>query len=141
MTVFKQIVGRGSLVHEDTKNVYFSVVDFRGATSHFADPDFDGEPVQIYEPGPDDTVALPDDVPPPNNSGGALPGAPGDDEALVDGHPTLRFPPGGGDPRKKIYVDGGGVTIVTERVEYLGENGKLVTENLPDFTKAASRRR
>lgn len=38
MTVFKQIVGRGSLVHEDTKNVYFSVVDFRGATSHFCRP-------------------------------------------------------------------------------------------------------
>ncbi len=56
-------------------------------------------------------------------------------------HPTLRFPPVGEDPRKKIYVDGGGVTIVTERVEYLGENGKLVTENLPDFAKAASRRR
>ena len=51
MTEFKQIVGRGTRVHEDTKKFYFTLIDFRGATSHFADPDFDGEPVQIYEPG------------------------------------------------------------------------------------------
>ena len=50
MTEFKQIVGRGTRVHEDTKKFYFTLIDFRGATSHFADPDFDGEPVQIYEP-------------------------------------------------------------------------------------------
>ena len=51
MTEFKQIVGRGTRVHEDTKKFYFTLIDFRGATSHFADPEFDGEPVQIYEPG------------------------------------------------------------------------------------------
>ena len=51
MTEFKQIVGRGTRVHEDTRKFYFTLIDFRGATSHFADPDFDGEPVQIYEPG------------------------------------------------------------------------------------------
>ena len=62
MTEFKQIVGRGTRVHEDTKKFYFTLIDFRGATNHFADPDFDGEPVQIYEPGEDDPVAPPDDV-------------------------------------------------------------------------------
>ena len=36
-------------------------MDFRGATNHFADPDFDGEPVQIYEPGEDDPITPPDD--------------------------------------------------------------------------------
>ena len=61
MTEFKQIVGRGTRVHEDTKKFYFTLMDFRGATSHFADPDFDGEPVQIYEPGADDPVMPPDD--------------------------------------------------------------------------------
>ena len=29
-------------------------MDFKRATELFADPDFDGDPVQIYEPGPDD---------------------------------------------------------------------------------------
>ena len=56
MTEFKQIVGRGTRVHEDTKKFYFTLIDFRGASSHFADPDFDGEPVQIYEPGEDDPM-------------------------------------------------------------------------------------
>jgi type I restriction enzyme, R subunit len=45
MTEFKQIVGRGTRVHEDTKKYYFTLIDFRKATNHFADPDFDGEPV------------------------------------------------------------------------------------------------
>jgi hypothetical protein len=64
MTEFKQIVGRGTRVHEDTRKFYFTLMDFRGASSHFADPDFDGEPVQIYEPGEDEPVSPPDDVPP-----------------------------------------------------------------------------
>jgi len=63
MTEFKQIVGRGTRVHEDTKKFYFTLIDFRGATNHFADPDFDGEPVQIYEPGANDPMTPPDDVP------------------------------------------------------------------------------
>ena len=42
MTEFKQIVGRGTRVHEDTRKFYFTLIDFRGATAHFADPDFDG---------------------------------------------------------------------------------------------------
>jgi type I restriction enzyme R subunit len=54
MTEFKQIVGRGTRVHADSQKFYFTLVDFRKATNHFADPDFDGEPVQIYEPGEGD---------------------------------------------------------------------------------------
>jgi type I restriction enzyme R subunit len=50
MTEFKQIVGRGTRVHEDTRKHYFTLMDFRGATSHFADPEFDGEPVQMGLP-------------------------------------------------------------------------------------------
>ena len=39
MTEFKQIVGRGTRVHEDTRKFYFNLIDFRKATNHFADPD------------------------------------------------------------------------------------------------------
>ena len=42
---------------------------------------------------------------------------------------------------RKVYVDGVAATIVAERVEYLDENGKLVTESLRDFTKKALRKR
>jgi type I restriction enzyme R subunit len=62
MIEFKQIIGRGTRVHEDTQKLFFTVMDFRGATSHFADPEFDGQPVQIYQPGPDDRITPPDDA-------------------------------------------------------------------------------
>jgi len=140
MTEFKQIVGRGTRVHEDTRKFYFTLIDFRGATSHFADPEFDGEPVQIYEPGQGDPVAPPDDLRPTGEDGETLPEEPGGDETIVDGPPDISLPPGGG-KAKKIYVDGIGATIVAERVEYLDENGKLVTESLRDFTKKALRKR
>jgi type I restriction enzyme R subunit len=138
MTEFKQIVGRGTRVHEDTKKYYFTLIDFRGATSHFADPAFDGEPVQIYEPGPDDPIAPPDDVPPTGEDGITPSPTPGPGETIVD-QPGLPLPPGG--PIKKVYVDGVAVRIIAERVEYLDENGKLVTESLRDYTKTALKKR
>jgi type I restriction enzyme R subunit len=131
MTEFKQIVGRGTRVHEDTKKFYFTLIDFRGATSHFADPDFDGEPVQIYAPGEVDPIIPPDDVPQDDDT---IPPTPGVDETIVD-QPGLPLPPS--EPVPKIYVDGVGARIIAERVEYLDANGKLVTESLRDFTKTA----
>jgi type I restriction enzyme, R subunit len=140
MTEFKQIVGRGTRVHEDTKKFYFTLIDFRGATSHFADPDFDGEPVQIYVPGENDPIAPPDDAPALDEDGETLPEKPDDNETIIDAPPDLNPPrPNGG--MKKVYVDGVGVSVVAERVEYLDENGKLVTESLRDFTKNALKKR
>jgi hypothetical protein len=106
MTEFKQIVGRGTRVHEDTKKFYFTLIDFRGATNHFADPDFDGEPVQIYEPGQDDPIVPPDDVPVDVN-GEPLPTLPGDDEVIVDQPPDININVDE-EPPRKIYVDGVG---------------------------------
>ncbi|MCE2484149.1 MAG: DEAD/DEAH box helicase family protein [Desulfurellaceae bacterium] len=121
MTEFKQIVGRGTRVHEDTRKFYFTLIDFRGATGHFADPDFDGEPVQIYEPGEDGPITPPDE-----------------EEQEIIGDPPPGPPP---DTRRKVYVDGIAVTIVAERAEYLDGYGKLVTESLRDFTKKALKKR
>jgi type I restriction enzyme R subunit len=118
----------------------FTLIDFRGATSHFADPDFDGEPVQIYEPGERDPVAPPDNLPPPGNDGKTLPEKPGADETIVDGPPDITLPPPFGKVRK-VYVDGVDVRIIAERVEYLDDNGKLITETLRDFTKKALKKR
>jgi len=138
MTEFKQIVGRGTRVHEDTKKFFFTLIDFRGATSHFADPDFDGDPVQIYEPGEGDPISPPDEAPEGFGESGQSPYEPGTDETVVD-QPGLQLPSGG--PIRKIYVDGVGARILAERVEYLDENGKLVTESLRDFTKTALKKR
>jgi type I restriction enzyme, R subunit len=137
MTEFKQIVGRGTRVHEDTKKFYFTLIDFRGATSHFADPEFDGDPVQIYEPGESDPITPPDDAPMAEGED-TIPPTPGEDETIID-QPGLPVVPGGG--QRKIYVDGVGARILAERVEYLDENGKLVTESLRDFTKTALKKR
>ena len=140
MTEFKQILGRGTRVHEDTQKFYFTLMDFRGATGHFADPEFDGEPVQIYEPGKDDPIVPPDDHPPADDSEETTPPEPGEDETTVVDPPGITLPPDG-PARRKVYVDGVGATIVAERVEYLDEKGKLVTESLRDFTKRALRKR
>jgi type I restriction enzyme R subunit len=141
MTEFKQIVGRGTRVHEDTKKFYFTLIDFRGATNHFADPEFDGEPVMIYEPREGEPVSPPDDVPPVGDGEDPIPPTPSEDEIIVDGPPSDITLPIDREKRQKIYVDGVGAMIIAERVEYLDENGKLVTESLRDFTKKALTKR
>jgi len=141
MTEFKQIIGRGTRVHEDTKKFYFTLIDFRGATRNFADPDFDGPVLQVYEPGEDDPIAPPDDVPPTSEDEDPTPPTPGADETIVDGGaPDVNVEPVG-QQRKKIYVDGVGARIIAERIEYLDANGKLVTESLRDYTKKALKQR
>jgi len=60
MTEFKQIIGRGTRINEEYGKFYFTIIDFKKATELFADPDFDGDPVQIYEPKPDDPPVPPD---------------------------------------------------------------------------------
>ncbi|MBK7462542.1 MAG: DEAD/DEAH box helicase family protein [Betaproteobacteria bacterium] len=140
MTEFKQIVGRGTRVHEETKKYYFNLVDFRKATNHFADPDFDGEPVQIYEPGEDDPVTPPDDLPPIADPEEPVPPEPGEDEEILeDPLPPGPTPPPPPPPQPKFYINGRPVTVLTERVEYLDENGKLVTESLRDYSRKAIR--
>lgn len=147
MTEFKQIVGRGTRVHSDTGKYYFTLMDFRGATSHFADPDFDGDPVQIYQPTGDDPMVPPEDG---ENSPDVELG--GQETPSDEGIEILVNPADGPDatvdgsgenigPVKKIYVDGVGATIIKERVEYLDSDGKLITESLKDFTRKHLTRR
>jgi type I restriction enzyme, R subunit len=141
MTEFKQIVGRGTRVHEDTQKFYFTLMDFRQATDHFADPAFDGEPVLIYEPGEGDPITPPEDVPPPQDEDEPIPPEPDDDETVLRAvKPDITISTDR-EKRRKVYVDGVRATVIAERVEYLDENGKLITESLRDFTKKALRRR
>ena len=141
MIEFKQIVGRGTRVHEDAKKYYFTLIDFRKATNHFADKDFDGEPVQIYQPAEEEPMSPPEDVPPPIDEEDPIPPQPGDDEELIidPETPNINILPGDGGPRK-FYIHGEEVRIVAERIEYLDEYGKLVTESLRDYSKKALRK-
>jgi type I restriction enzyme R subunit len=114
MTEFKQIIGRGTRINEDHGKLYFTIIDFRQATALFADPDFDGDPVQIYDPKPEEPILPPpdDDEPPPDD-----PWGPEDDKP------------------KKYYVGDVEVRVATERVQYLDANGKLITESLKDYSR------
>ena len=141
MTEFKQIVGRGTRVHEDTRKFYFTLIDFRGATNHFADPEFDGEPVQIYEPGEEDPMSPPASLPPADDDEDPIPYVPGQDETIVDGEPPDISLRSVAERQRKVFVDGVHVTIIAERVEYLDEDGKLITESLRDFTRKALKKR
>ena len=111
---FKQIIGRGTRIHEDAGKFWFTIMDFKRATELFADPDFDGEPVVIVESERDSSLEPPDDG-----------GGNGDDEEIGP-------PPKGS---KKFVVSGVEVEIVAERVQYYSKDGRLITESLADYTR------
>lgn len=130
ITEFKQIIGRGTRINEDYGKFYFTIMDFRRATALFADPAFDGDPVQIYEPGPHDPPVPPDDQPatPPSETDPPLPPWPGVGE---DDDP---------DPPKRYVVNDVPVSVAVQRVQYLDEHGKLITESLDDYTRRTVRK-
>ena len=121
ITEFKQIIGRRTRVREDYDKLFFTIMDFRGVTELFADPKFDGDPVVIYRPRENDPIVPPEDglvseIGRPSGEG---------IEELIDGS---------GAPRK-YYIVGVPVTVINERVQYIGKDGKLITESLKDYTK------
>jgi len=134
MTLFKQIIGRGTRLREDLGKTWFTIIDFKRATDNFADPKFDGEPVQIYEPKPDQPVAPPEqpsDTSFPPNPPSGLPA--GEDGGI--------FAPGSGNggadtgEPKKYVLGNVSVSVARERVQYLNADGKLITESLRDYTR------
>lgn len=132
MTLFKQIIGRGTRLREDLGKSWFTILDFKRATELFADKDFDGEPVQVYEPQPGEPMAPPPPVelPPTSQPGGAGPDA---------WPPTTAGPGEGGagtdEPRKYTLGNNVTVAVARERVQYLNADGKLITESLRDYTR------
>ena len=114
MTTFKQIVGRGTRIEEEHNKFFFTIMDFKKATELFKDPDFDGEPVVIYEPDGDDDPVPPDPEYP--------------DEDIDDEDEDA---PG----TYKIQVGGLEVKILSRRVEYLDADGQMVTESYRDYSR------
>jgi type I restriction enzyme R subunit len=111
MTEFKQIIGRGTRLEPDYNKNYFTIMDFRGVTRLFYDAKFDGDAISIYESKQNDPIVPPEEPEDKDNDG--------DDE----------------EPTKKVCVNGVNVTILVERVQYLDNSGKLITENLIDYSK------
>jgi type I restriction enzyme R subunit len=122
MTEFKQIIGRGTRLREDYQKLYFTIMDFKGATRLFADPDFDGEPVVIYEPKPDEPVVPPEIT---EVLGTSEPEPPPYGPGPIGGDDTG----GGGEGRTKYVIDDVNVRVAVERSQYLDADGKLITED------------
>lgn len=120
MTEFKQIIGRGTRIREDYHKLYFTVMDFKGATRLFADPEFDGDPVTIYEPRPDESVVPPDDLPPPPAAKEPAPQPKGGGK--TEGET-------GGEGRIKYVLDDIDVNVAAERSQYLDADGRLITDS------------
>lgn len=109
MTEFKQIIGRGTRLDIEHGKSYFTIIDFRGVSRLFADPEFDGEPLSVAENFGDS-----------NNSN----------------HHKMRGRSGEvNETHVKYVVDKPDVKVINDQTQYIDENGKLVTTSLTDYTK------
>lgn len=138
MTEFKQIIGRGTRLLEDYGKTYFTIMDFRNASRLFADPAFDGKPEVVIDLGGDDPVDEPETPTQEGEEGtGEDTGADGvkedDGEYVTDDTPP--FDDEGEDKPRKYYVGDVLVKVLSERVQYVDRDGKLITESLIDYTK------
>lgn len=115
MTEFKQIIGRGTRIKEDYGKMYFTILDFRNATRLFADPNFNGPDMQSEEYDPE------------NYKGKKI--------VVVDVDEPKDIETADGEKKKKVYINNVEVMLISERVQYYDEDGKLVTESLKDFTR------
>ncbi len=126
MTEFKQIIGRGTRIKEEYGKQYFTILDFRGVTRLFADPDFDGEPEVIYEPKEGEDILPPDEKEDSNNGIYDEEGKDSDNQVKESNAKEKRI---------KFVVNDVEVEVINERVEYYDKDGKLVTESLKDYTR------
>lgn len=133
MTEFKQMIGRGTRINEEFGKTWFTIMDFKKATELFSDPAFDGEPVVIYEPKPDEPVVPPDE--PDIDGEGDETEYPDDDSTTGDTSGGEDTGGGDGELPKKFYVNDVAVNVIGERVQFYDNDGKLVTESLKDYTR------
>lgn len=133
MTEFKQIIGRGTRINEDFGKHYFTIMDFRNVTALFADKEFDGDPVRVKVATESEDISDTDEET--------------DEETIIDevsGEKVEFEPPETPDitieedapqRKRKVTVNGVEVLIIKERVQYMGADGKIITESLKDYTR------
>ncbi len=121
MTEFKQIIGRGTRIREDYGKTYFTIMDFRNVTNHFADPDFDGEPVQLITFKSDEEIK-------PDEIKEELP------EEIRYGMPDVNIYDMD-EKTRKFYVKEADVSVLNQSEQYLDPSGKLIADKMIDYTK------
>lgn len=116
MTIFKQIIGRGTRIREKEGKTHFTVMDFRNVTRHFTDPDWDGpieQDERFHHTGTEPHIKA------PYNSNG-------------DGMPVE--PDKLGTPI--VDKDGCHVRIINKTVSVYDANGRLLKqEDIIDYTR------
>jgi type I restriction enzyme R subunit len=126
MVEFKQIIGRGTRVREDYGKLFFNILDYAGSASlRFQDPAFDGDPALITE----------EDV----DREGKVTSRRVEEKVREDAGEYVTTEEGGAadghDKRRKLYVEGGSVQIVSEIVQELDAEGNVLrTMRLTDYT-------
>jgi type I restriction enzyme, R subunit len=136
MTEFKQIIGRGTRINEDFGKHYFTIMDFRNVTALFADKDFDGDPVRVKEATQKDDISETDNE---SDETAVTDEVTGDEIDFPDEEvPDVSWVNDGENEysiRRKVTVNGVEVTVIKERVQYMGDDGKIITESLRDYTR------
>ena len=117
MTEFKQIIGRGTRIVEERK-YYFDILDFRGATEMFFDPEFDGDPEPPTKQGPDKKKTA-KKKPDPNPA--KKPIIKGDGQEIFIDHET------------KMVLDKDGKPLTTSYIEYSHNHLKNIFSSLDAF--------
>ena len=113
MTEFKQIIGRGTRLREKEGKTHFTVMDFRGVSRLFADPEWDG-PVEQDEGF----------------------GLEYDGKKKVKRPEYPKDPPKEKQPKPYVDVNGCEVQILNKTVSVYDANGKLLRqESIIDYTK------
>jgi len=116
MTTFKQIIGRGTRIREKEGKTHFAVMDFRGITRLFTDPDWDG-PIEQDEHF---------------HHGGTQPHPPkppyDDDGDPIEPTENLGVP--------IVDKDGCQVRVINKTVSVYDANGRLLRqEDIIDYTR------
>lgn len=140
MTKFKQIIGRGTRINEEFGKMYFTILDFRNATDLFADKEFDGDPIRVKPVSQNEDLSLViiEEEQDTSICHDEITG-----EKIHFEKPSIRHPDGRTtegnavvrEKRKKIFVNGIDVAILSEREMYYDKNGALITVSLKDYTR------
>ena len=128
MTEFKQMIGRGTRVRDDYGKLYFNILDYTGsATRLFADPAFDGTPIELTQ----EEIDAHGQVVAGSQENLEVAEQPGDYDASLKAEKPDK--PSGSPPRK-YYFDGGQVEILQHVVYELDIDGnQLNVVKLTDY--------
>ena len=133
MTEFKQIIGRGTRINENHGKYYFTIMDFRNATSLFEDKGFDGDPVRVKIAKEDDDLSGSET----ENDGDKIFDIDTGSEIIFENPigPDIFIEDDDDRKKTKVVVNGVDVFVTKERVQYVSNDGKIVTENFRDYAK------